>query len=160
MSHTKPWVLVILVMLTGIGTVFVLNLRYLRGASLPADGYAFTVLSVIISVIGIWLGLQVQRLKKRKETWITAVGAARVAALSLAMSHTGAIFLGYFGAQLVFLVSNHSNEALVGMVWQKVIAGLGAVIMVITGLLIEKICSIDPEDPESQSHPGSAPEPA
>ncbi|ADI66683.1 MULTISPECIES: DUF3180 domain-containing protein [Mobiluncus] len=160
MSHTRPVVLVLLTVVVGALSATLLNFLYNQGASLPRDGVEFGLVVLIISLLSAWLAAQVQRLKKRQSTWMSAVGAARVAALSLALSHTGAIFLGYFGAQTLFILVNLGNDALADMLWKKIVAVIGAVLMTITGLVVEKICTIDPKDPKSQSSPGATPEAA
>lgn len=160
MSHTKPIVLVLLTVVVGALSASLLNFMYNQGASLPRDGAEFGLVALIISLLSAWLAAHVQRLKKRQATWMSAVGAARVAALSLALSHTGAIFLGYFGAQSIFILVNLGNDALAETLWKKIVAVIGAVLMVVTGLVIEKVCTIDPDDPKSQSSPGATPEAA
>ena len=156
MSHSKPLVLVALTLVVGVLTVLALNLMYNRGASLPVDGIGFAVVSLVVCALSAWLAAQVRRLKERKETWMSAVGAARVAALSLALSHVGALFLGYFAGQVVFLALNLGNDALVAMLWGKIAAVVGAVVMLVTGLVIERICTIDPNDPKSGPPKGTA----
>ena len=119
MSHTRPVVLVLLTVVVGALSATLLNFLYNQGASLPRDGVEFGLVVLIISLLSAWLAAQVQRLKKRQSTWMSAVGAARVAALSLALSHTGAIFLGYFGAQTLFILVNLGNDALADMLWKR-----------------------------------------
>lgn len=160
MSHTKPVVLALLTVVVGAISASLLNFMYNQGASLPRDGVEFGLVALVISLLSAWLAAHVQRLKKRQETWMSAVGAARVAALSLALSHTGAIFLGYFGSQSLFILVNLGNDALAETLWKKIVAVIGAVLMMVTGIIIEKICTIDPEDPHSQTSPGATPEAA
>ena len=157
MSHSKPLVLVALTVVVGVLTVLALNLMYNRGASLPVDGWGFALVALVACALSAWLAAHVNRLKQRKQTWMSAVGAARVAALSLALSHVGALFLGYFGGQIVFLALNLGNDALAPMLASKIAAAIGAILMIVTGQFIEKICTVDPNDNPAK---GSAPAPA
>lgn len=160
MKHTRPLMLVGLTLIIGAVTYAGLHWLVTRGASIPVDGISFAVAAVVGCLLSAWLALQVHRLKEGQPTWMTAVGAARVAALSLALSHLGAIFLGYFGGQLVFLVVNLANEALAAGIWNKVLGALGALIVLVTGIVIERVCTIDPNDPSHKPPQGTASAPA
>lgn len=160
MSHARPLILVGIAL--GIGGFTYASLHWLvtRGASIPVDGISFAVAAVIGCLLSAWLALQVHRLKEGQPTWMTAIGAARVAALALSLSHLGAIFLGYFGGQLVFLVINLANEALAAGLWHKVLGVLGALAVLATGIVIERVCTIDPNDPPPKPPQGTASAPA
>lgn len=157
---SRPLVLLGLALGVGALTVALCGGLLNRGASLPGGGYDFGLVALVFSLLCAWLGWQVQRFKTRKVTWMSAVGASRVAALALALSHMGVLLGGYFGGQVVFLVLNLSNEALRALLGAKIAALLGAVLMVATGLVVEKICTIDPKDPKSSPPSGTAPAPA
>lgn len=158
--HSRLPVVLGVVLVTGVLTVVGFQHLLNRGASLPAGGGEFACGALLVGLVTLWLGWQVQRLKTRKATWITPVGASRVAALALALVHVGALLGGFFLGQVVFLVLNLPNEALFGMLEAKIAASLGAIFMVASGLVVEKICTINPTHKTSKPSSGTAPAPA
>lgn len=158
--HSRPLVLLGLSLGVGVVTVAVFGGMLNRGLSLPVGGYDFGLVSVVVCGFTGWLGWHVKRFKSRKKTWITAVGASRVAALALALSHVGAVLGGFFGGQMANLLFHLTNESLVALLGAKIVALLGAVLMVLTGILVEKICTIDPNDPKSPPPSGMVRAPA
>lgn len=158
--HSRPFVLFSLILGVGLASVLIHKKLLEHGANLPSGGYEFGVGAVVVSLFNAWLGWQVQRFKTQKQTWISAVGSSRVAAFSLALSHVGAALLGFFGGQVVFLLLNLSNESLAALLGAKIVALLGSVVMVISGVVIEKICTIDPKNPNLKPPDGTAPAPA
>lgn len=158
--HSRPLVLLGLALGVGVVTAAVFGGMLNRGLSLPVGGYDFGLASVVICGFAGWLGWHVKRFKSCKKTWITAVGASRVAALALALSHVGAILGGFFGGQTVNLLLHLTNEALEALLGAKIMALGGAVLMVITGILVEKICTINPNDPKSPPPSGMVRAPA
>lgn len=159
MGHSKPLVLLAITVVAGLVAVVLSGELLNRGVNLPSAGLEFGLGAVVVSALVAWLGWHVYRLRQHKPTWLSAVGAPRVAALSLALSHVGAVFLGFFGGQALFLALNLNNESLVELLPGKLVASAGALVMVGVGLGVEKICTINPEDPDSKP-PGTAPAPA
>ncbi|MCI6583481.1 MAG: DUF3180 domain-containing protein [Mobiluncus sp.] len=149
--HSKPLVLLGMALLVGALTVAFFSGLLNRGSNLPASGYEFGLGAAAVTGFTGWLGWHVHRFKERKPTWMSAVGAARVAALSLALSHVGAISAGYFGGQILFLLLDFGNESLLALLGTKIAGLIGASLMVAGGIAVEKICTIDPKDPPPQN---------
>ncbi|QHF25563.1 DUF3180 family protein [Rathayibacter sp. VKM Ac-2804] len=71
--------------------------------------------------------------------------AMRVVVLAKASSLVGALLLGASGGVLVYLLSRPVVPSL-GSVWQDVSAIVGAIVLLVAGLVAEHLCTIPPTD--------------
>nr|WP_216845500.1 DUF3180 domain-containing protein [Rathayibacter sp. VKM Ac-2857] len=71
--------------------------------------------------------------------------AMRVVVLAKASSLVGALLLGASGGVLVYLLSRPVVPSL-GSVWQDVAAIVGAIVLLVAGLVAEHLCTIPPTD--------------
>ena len=147
MRRSRWWVLVLLAMLTAVLHLLWLRFMLYSAKSIPLEGWYSGVANLVICLPSIYLGVQVKHLKKREKTWMGPVGAARVAALGLSLSHLGALLGGYLAAKVILLAGNLENESLAAWMGPGVFGLVTAAVMLGTGLWIEHICTVDPKGP-------------
>lgn len=59
---------------------------------------------------------------------------------------TGAGLLGWYAAQVVVLLPNVDVDSQRGRMWLLVAHAVAAIVLVVSGLLAQRICRIDPPD--------------
>ncbi|KZX20293.1 DUF3180 domain-containing protein [Rathayibacter tanaceti] len=75
--------------------------------------------------------------------------AMRVVVLAKASSHVGALLLGASGGVLVYLLSRAIPS--LGSVWQDVATIVGALVLLVAGLVAEHLCTIPPSDDDDSA---------
>lgn len=102
----------------------------------------------LIGVIVVLLALPVYRVVKgTAKSAIDPFYATRVVLLAKASSITGSLIGGFAAAGLVFLLSR-TVVAGVGSITMAAATLVGAVILLIGGLVAEKMCTLPPDDEE------------
>ncbi|MEX3610599.1 DUF3180 domain-containing protein [Rothia sp. LK2588] len=119
---------------------------------LPAS---FLVISVLVSAIALWRGVQVRAFRdierRQQAPEMNPLMAARTAIFAQACAYTGAVVFGWHVAMLLHQLGLFAVRA----AWYPVIeAGLdilAGLIMVIVGLVVENMCKIPPSDSDADS---------
>ncbi|PPH53640.1 DUF3180 domain-containing protein [Rathayibacter sp. AY1E2] len=75
--------------------------------------------------------------------------AMRVVVLAKASSHVGSLLLGASGGILVYLLSRAIPS--LGSVWQDVATIVGALVLLVAGLVAEHLCTIPPSDDDDSA---------
>lgn len=75
--------------------------------------------------------------------------AMRVVLLAKASSHVGALLLGASGGILVYLLSRAIPS--LGSVWQDVATIVGAIVVLVAGVIAEHLCTIPPSDDDDSA---------
>lgn len=136
-----------LIFVIAAGAVFIADQAlFWRGAPiLPVGFEAMAVILILALVLG-YLGRQVQRVKAKEKTFLTAIGAARVAAAALAATHGSALMAGAFAGGVVYILTRMHNEAIMAGLWSHLAGAFAALILAGVGLWVESVCAIDPPD--------------
>ena len=107
----------------------------------------------LIGVLIVLLALPVFRVtRKVAGARVDPFYATRVVLLAKASSLAGAMVTGLAGAILVFLLTRSVLPA-VGSVSMAFVTAVGAVVLLVGGLVAEKMCTLPPEDDGTKESP-------
>ena len=152
MKRTSPTSLLVL-FLIGAGTGWLVELM-LVGSGRPSLVPPFTLGTALalIGILVVLLALPVWRVvRKVHGAKVDPFYATRIVLLAKASSLTGSLLTGLAAAVVVFLLTR-SVVAAAGSVGMAVTTLVGAALLLIGGLVAEKMCTLPPEDEE---RPGS-----
>ncbi|PPF53325.1 DUF3180 domain-containing protein [Rathayibacter sp. AY1C2] len=137
--------------LAGAVAGFLLDLA-IAAAGRPVLIPPLTVPVTLIVVAALVLGFAVPIHRATKGTLrrpIDPFRAMRVVVLAKASSHVGALLLGASGGILVYLLSRAIPS--LGSVWQDVATIVGALVLLVAGLVAEHLCTIPPSDDDDSA---------
>jgi hypothetical protein len=137
--------------LAGAVAGFLLDLA-IAAAGRPVLIPPLTVPLTLIVVAALVLGFAVPIHRATKGTLrrpIDPFQAMRVVVLAKASSHVGALLLGASGGILVYLLSRAIPS--LGSVWQDVATIVGALVLLVAGLVAEHLCTIPPSDDDDSA---------
>ncbi|PPI20597.1 DUF3180 domain-containing protein [Rathayibacter sp. AY1B5] len=150
MRRTRPSTLLGLG-LAGAVAGFLLDLA-IAAAGRPVLIPPLTVPLTLIVVAALVLGFAIPIHRATKGTLrrrIDPFRAMRVVVLAKASSHVGALLLGASGGILVYLLSRSIPS--LGSVWQDVATIVGALVLLVAGLVAEHLCTIPPSDDDDSA---------
>jgi len=147
-TRTRPTVLIVLAVI-GAGAGWLLQL------GLQTSGRPIVIppvtLAIALSLIGILVLLAAipvyRSVIRAAQRAIDPFYATRVVLLAKASSLTGALLGGALAAFLIFLLSRPVVAA-VGSVSIAIFTTVGAIVLLVGGLVAEKMCTLPPEDDE------------
>src|SRR5690625_3654031 len=85
----------------------------------------------------------------RRRRCVAPLRAARILILAKAATFTGALRTGWYGTTLLLLLTGPLVEARLAQVWPAAAATLAAIILLVTGVIVEWFCQLPPsDDPE------------
>ncbi|QHC69450.1 DUF3180 domain-containing protein [Rathayibacter sp. VKM Ac-2801] len=137
--------------LAGAVAGFLLDLA-IAAAGRPVLIPPLTVPLTLIVVAALVLGFAIPIHRATKGTLrrpIDPFRAMRVVVLAKASSHVGALLLGASGGILVYLLSRAITS--LGSVWQDVATIVGALVLLVAGLVAEHLCTIPPSDDDDSA---------
>lgn len=133
-------VAIVMAALTWLGAwTFVRN-----GGNVPEVGWLVLPVELLIAAVVFVLGWTVRQYQHGRRPNLNPLRAARTAVLAKAACYTGALLLGWYGGQGLYLVSdlvvpgNGRRAVAAGL------AALGALLMAVVGLVVERFCRIPP----------------
>ena len=158
MTRTTPTPLIVL-FLIGAGAGWLVELM-LVGTGRPSLVPPFTLGTALglIGVLVVLLAMPVWRVVRRVHgAKVDPFYATRIVLLAKASSLAGSLLTGLAAAVLAFLLTR-SVVAAAGSVGMAVVTLVGAALLLIGGLVAEKMCTLPPEDedPRAGSGPGQA----
>ena len=148
MTRTKPTILIVLAAL-GAAAGWLLEL-WLQTSGRPIVmppvtlAIALALIGILVLVAAIPVYRSVIRASQRA---VDPFYATRVVLLAKASSLTGALLGGVLAAFVVFLLSRPVVAA-VGSVSIAIFTTVGAIVLLVGGLVAEKMCTLPPEDDE------------
>jgi|GEM_PF-209678 len=87
----------------------------------------------------------------RRKRFVDPLRAARILILAKAATITGALLTGWYGTTLLLLLTGPLVEARLAQVWPAAAATLAAIILLVTGVIVEWFCQLPPsDDPEGE----------
>ncbi len=107
------------------------------------------LLFLLIAVAVLAGGRGVRKLKRRQETRVTYLDAARIALFARSAALNGAVFSGFFGGILLVSLFRTWAPATVTAAWGSGAALVGAGVLTVTALIVERWC-IDDEDEDGK----------
>nr|WP_241732414.1 DUF3180 domain-containing protein [Galbitalea soli] len=116
------------------------------GQPLLLPPFTLAIALVVIGALSLGLAIPIRRAVKAKELRrIDPFYATRVVVFAKSSSIAGALLLGMAGAILVFLLTLPVTPAVSSILMASATLG-GAVVLLVTGLVAEFMCSIPPDD--------------
>jgi Protein of unknown function (DUF3180) len=110
----------------------------------PPLSLPLTLVVIAAFVVGFAVPIR-QATRGKSQSRIDPFQAARVAVLAKACSLAGALLTGTAVGIIVFMLTR-SVIPVAGSIWLTVIAGLGAIALLVGGLIAERMCTLPPED--------------
>ncbi|MDR3068806.1 MAG: DUF3180 domain-containing protein, partial [Cellulomonas sp.] len=112
----------------------------------PDVSWLVLAVELLIAAVVFTLGWTVRQYQHGRRPDLSPLRAARTAMLAKAACYTGALLLGWYGGQGLYLV----NDLVVpGNGRRAVAAGLaalGALVLAVVGLVVERFCRIPPPE--------------
>ena len=146
MTRTKPLHLVLLALLGG-GAGWLLETALVasgRAAVIPPVTLAVAL--VLIGVLVVAMALPVRRVSRRVAgAKVDPFYATRVVMLAKASALSGALLAGFALAIIFYLLSRPVVPA-VGSITMAAATAVGAVLVMVAGLVAEHMCAIPPDD--------------
>lgn len=162
MHRTRISTLVLSAVVSTAASWAVVRVLSSRGVLLPAVPWVTVGVLVLIAGVVLALGWSVRQYLRGKRPGLDPIRAARTVVLAKATCCTGALLLGWYVAQALEALADLEIAAQRARALSAGLAVLGAAVMTIAGVVVERFCQIPPpEDPEKTgaSHdptPGAA----
>lgn len=132
----------------------VLRLLASRGLELPPVPWPMVAVLLLIAAVVLGMGWSVRQYLRGRHPTLDPVRAARTAVLAKASCYTGALLSGWYAAQVLVVLADLDIEAQRDRATSAGLAVLGAVVLAVTGLVVEWFCRIPPpSDPEDATGP-------
>lgn len=152
MTPTRPSVLVIVGLLGAVGSWLVEVALVSVGSPTMTPPATLGIAAGIIGVVVVVLAVPVYRVARQMPgATVDPFYATRVVLLAKASSIGGALSAGVTGAILVFQLTRAVVPA-VGSVTASAIAVTGAVVLLVGGLVAEKMCTLPPDDDSNKEN--------
>ena len=116
-----------------------------RGHLLGPVSWLSSLLLVAMAALVIAAGLPVRRfLRGEARKTLNPVRAARTLVLAQAAALTGAGLLGWYAAQAALAVADLTLPGYRTVLGQLVAVGLSAIVLMVAGMLTQRMCRVDP----------------
>lgn len=162
MQRTRVRTLVLIaVVAAGAGWLLVRVLGS-RGLTLPQVPWPMVAVLLLIAAVVLGMGWSVRQYLRGKHPRLDPLRAARTVVLAKASCYTGALLTGWYAAQVLDVIGDLAIEAQRDRAASAGLAVVGAVLLAVTGLVVEWMCRVPPpEDPDTDGPlPGTAPDAA
>ena len=146
MTRTRPLILVLFVVIGGaVGWLLQTGLNA-AGVGIVVPPLSLGITLAVIGIIVVVFAIPVRRaVRERKTQRVDPFYATRVVVLAKASSIFGSLMLGT-SAGIVGFILTRTTITGVGSIFTSVAAVVGAVILLVCGLVGEGMCSIPPSD--------------
>ncbi len=153
MSHTRASTLILFAVIGLVGGWFLDAGLAASGQPTVMPSYALPVVLVAIGVIVVIAAVPVRRaVRARRHGNVNPFYATRVVVLAKACALTGALLAGA-GLGLVAYILGRGVVAGVGSVLMAAAMAVGSVLLLVAGLIAERMCTIPPDDDENDRGP-------
>lgn len=153
MTRTNPLTLVLLATLGAFGGWFVETAMVATGRPVLIPPITLTVALVLIGVIIVIMAMPVFKVARGKpNAHIDPFYATRVVVLAKASSLSGALLAGA-GLGFAGFLLTRSVVPGVGSLTMAFAMAVGAIVLVVAGLIAEYMCTIPPEDEDKPPRP-------
>ncbi|MBC7290876.1 MAG: DUF3180 domain-containing protein [Actinotalea sp.] len=154
-----PWTRLLLVALvTAAVALGVLRVVESRGGTvLPVPLLSVVVIALLAAVV-LALGRQVRQVRDGRRRGTDPIVAARTVVLATASAHTGALLVGWYAAHVLLVVGDLAIDARREVAVSAGVAGAGALLLVVAGLVAERWCEVRDRDDDRDGPAGTATE--
>ncbi|ASE09051.2 DUF3180 domain-containing protein [Jonesia denitrificans] len=131
-----------------------------QGVHLPPVHVAQILVIAALAVGVTWAGLTVRAYLRGRRPTLSGTAAARIAVFAKASCLGGALFTGWYGAQVVLALENVAIESQADRAWWAGGAVIASIVLTICGYIAEGHCQLPPDDGEKEQRlpRGSVPE--
>jgi hypothetical protein len=160
--HRTRWQTLLLIAAAGAAvTWIVLRAVAGRGGMLPSVPWLVAVVELLIAAVVFSMGWAVRQFLHGKRPTLDPIRAARTAVLAKASCYSGALLTGWYGGQVLALVSDLDVPGNGGRAAAAGVAAGGAVVLAVVGLVVEWFCRVPPpEEGVDAAGERSAPDPS
>lgn len=130
-----------------------------RGGLPPQVPWLVVAVELLIAVIVFSLGWAVRQYLRGKRPDLDPIRAARTAVLAKASCYTGALLAGWYGGQTVALLTDLGTHGNGSRAIAAGIATAGAVVLAVTGLVVEWFCRVPPPEDDEKAESKASPHP-
>ncbi|MFZ3452053.1 DUF3180 domain-containing protein [Arthrobacter sp. 7Tela_A1] len=119
----------------------------------PSPVLGFSALLTLAFIVGftLFLGLRVRRWRDGdREKPLDPIAAARTLVLAQATAYAGALLLGWHGGIFLDQLGLWEMRPNHGPTWASLAMSVGGMIMIATGLVVERFCKLPPEDKDGR----------
>lgn len=155
-----PWSrLLLLALVTAAVVLVVLRLVESRGGTVLAIPALSAVVLALLAAVVLVLGWQVRQVREGRRRGADPIVAARTVVLATASAHTGALLVGWYAAHALLVAGDLGIDARREVAVSAGVAGTGALLLLVAGLVAERWCEVRDRDDEDREGPdGTAPE--
>jgi hypothetical protein len=147
-TRTNPLHLVLLVAFGGVLTWLLETTLAASGRAVLIPPFTLAVALVLIGIMVVMMALPVRRVARRVPgATVDPFYATRVVIIAKASSLSGALLTGG-GLGVGFYLLSRAVLPAVGSITMAFGAALGAVVLLIAGLVAENMCTIPPDEPD------------
>lgn len=148
MTRTSAKQLITLFVATLAVAWIALQLLVRQGIHLPSVTWHQPFAYLVIAGLVTWGGMTVRAYLAGKKPNLSGVTASRIATFAKACSLGGALFLGWYGVQILIALENFSVESQQSRALWAGIAAATAIVLAVCGMIAERNCQIPPEEPQ------------
>lgn len=147
--------LAVTVLVGGLGWVLI-HVRLDRGSGQPSVSWIAAATLALAAVLIVSAGLPIRRyLQGRATTSLNPMRAARTLALAQAGAITGSGVAGWYAAVVLAAFPDRGLSSANQLIWTALAALAAAILLVAAGLVVQRICRLDPPD-EGTERAGAA----
>lgn len=117
-----------------------------RGVQTPQVPWLVVAVELTIAGVVLSMGWAVRQFLQGRRPDLSPIRAARTAVLAKASCYTGAVLVGWYGGQVLAVVGDLEIEAQRVRAGSAGLAVLGAVVLAVTGLVVEWFCRVPPPE--------------
>lgn len=142
-----------LVLLIGLVTTgscyFVFRIWTAQGGALPPSSWGALIVLVFMACGVFFAGLPVRRfLHGKAKKPLNPIRAMRTLVLAQASALTGALVTGWYLAQILVVLPTFDIASRRSLVWSLAALAAGAVLMIVAGMVVQRMCRVDKDRPD------------
>ena len=149
MQRTRWQTLALVTAVTGLLGWLVLRVLEGQGVRVPPVPWLVVAVLVVISAVVLVMGWAVRQFLQGNRPTLDPLRAARTAVLAKASCYTGALLAGWYAAQVLLVVRDLGFAAPRARAITAGCAVLGAVLLALVGLVVERLCRVPPTPPDA-----------
>jgi hypothetical protein len=123
-----------------------------QGGPRPPAPWGALVVLVFMACGVFFAGLPVRRfLRGKSRKPLNPIRAMRTVVLAQASALTGALVTGWYLAQILALLPDMDVASVRSLAWRLAALAAGGVLMVVAGLVVQRMCRVDKESRDSDN---------
>jgi len=160
MRRTRWQTLVTVAAVVTVAAWLLLRILEGRGTAPPPVPGSVALVCLVIAAVVLRMGWAVRQFVRGRRPDLDPLRAARTAVLAKASCHTGALLLGWYLAQVLLVLGDLDIEPRRDRAVAAAIAALGAAVLGVVGLVVERMCQVPPPSDKDAAGAGPGTDPA